>query len=289
MTEENQSLLDEQIDQEDMNNSLLDEVKICNYQEIIDEQIKILEIINNTINIGLNNVLDENTKEGIFKDLEQNFYKLKMNIDSLISYFKNPPSQEELEIINKTLLIKTELDSLNSSFSKLEIEEFSQKAMELKTALDNSLVNFDNTFLESLNSALKVSNDDLKDFRSKTEARLSDSLQTYDQTLKVFLEKEKNAILDFSKIFSKLTKNIKQTMIVSLMFFALFGFSFGVFSFIVYLKYEDYKKITQNAQKLSSIIIKENKDKSLTLSFPKNKTILNKDENGIHITLQGGE
>ncbi|MCR6588433.1 hypothetical protein [Campylobacter insulaenigrae] len=78
-----------------------------------------------------------------------------------------------MEIINKTLLIKTELD--------------------------NSLVNFDNTFLESLNSALKVSNDDLKDFRLKTEARLSDSLQTYDQTLKVFLEKEKNAILDFSK------------------------------------------------------------------------------------------
>ncbi|EAH4571816.1 hypothetical protein D5V19_06020, partial [Campylobacter lari] len=74
MTEENQSLLDEQIDQEDMNNSLFDEVKICNYQEITDEQIKILEIINNTINIGLNNILDENTKEGIFKDLEQNFY-----------------------------------------------------------------------------------------------------------------------------------------------------------------------------------------------------------------------
>ncbi|EAL2231507.1 hypothetical protein FC580_07170 [Campylobacter lari] len=67
MTEENQSLLDEQIDQEDMNNSLFDEVKICNYQEIIDEQIKILEIINNTINIGLNNILDENTKEGILK------------------------------------------------------------------------------------------------------------------------------------------------------------------------------------------------------------------------------
>lgn len=289
MTEENQNLFDEQIEQEDTSSSLFDEIKICNYQEIIDEQIKILEIINNTINIGLNNTLDENTKEGIFKDLEQNFYKLKMNIDSLISYFKNPPSQEELEIINKTLLIKTELDSLNSSFSKLEIEDFSQKAMELKTLLDNSLINFDKTLLESLNSALKVSDDNLKDFRSKTEVRLSDSLQTYDQTLKVFLEKEKNAILDFSKIFSKLTKNIKQTMIVSLMFFVLFGFSFGVFSFIVYLKYEDYKKIIQNAQKLSSIIIKENKDKSLTLSFPKNKTILNKDENGIHITLQGGE
>lgn len=289
MIEENQSLFDEQIVQEDMNNSLIDEVRICNYQEIIDEQIKILDVINSIINIGLNNILDENTKEGIFKDLEQNFYKLKMNIDSLISYFKNPPSQEELEIINKTLLIKTELDSLNSSFSKLEIENFNQKATELKILLDNSLINFDNTLLDALNSALKTSDDNLKDFKLKTEARLSDSLQTYDQSLKMFLEKEKKAILDFSKIFSKLTKNIKQTMIASLVVFTLFGFSFGFFSFVAYLKYEDYKKITQNAQKLSSIIIKENKDKSLTLSFPKNKTILNKDENGIHITLQGGE
>lgn len=292
MAEENQNLFDdEQINQENESNSLFDEVeiKICNYQEIIDEQIKILEILNNIINIGLNNTLDENTKEGIFKDLEQNFFKLKTNIKTLISYFKNPPSQEELEIINKTLLMKKELETLNSSFLNLKIEDFGQQVTQLRALLDNFLVNFDNTLLESLNSALKTGDDNLKDFKEKIELRLSSSLQTYDQFLKLFLEKEKKAILDFSQIFSRITKNIKRALIASLIFFTFFGISFGVFSYIVYLKYEDYKKITHNAQKLSSIVIKENKDKSLTLSFPKNKTILNKDENGIHITLQGGE
>lgn len=65
----------------------------------------LIKIIIAKINVGKQNA-QNNTEDGIFKDLESNIIELDNTYLALISYFKNPPNDEEKEIINKTISIK---------------------------------------------------------------------------------------------------------------------------------------------------------------------------------------
>lgn len=81
------------------------EIAMTNFNELLEKFENIMKEINAKINIGKQNSKN-NTEDGIFKDLEDNFIELDNTYLALISYFKNLPSDEEKELINKTVSIK---------------------------------------------------------------------------------------------------------------------------------------------------------------------------------------
>ncbi len=80
-------------------------IAMQNYNELLEKFENLIKIIIAKINVGKQNA-QNNTEDGIFKDLESNIIELDNTYLALISYFKNPPNDEEKEIINKTISIK---------------------------------------------------------------------------------------------------------------------------------------------------------------------------------------
>ncbi|EDO8391777.1 hypothetical protein GN850_06730, partial [Campylobacter jejuni] len=100
---------------------------IQNYNELLSKFENLIKTIIAKIDIGKQNS-SSNTEDGIFKDLEKNIIELDNTFLALISYFKNPPSDEEKEFINKTASIKKTM------------EDFAEFANEIqKLSLDDKL------------------------------------------------------------------------------------------------------------------------------------------------------
>ena len=101
------------------------EIAMTNFNELLEKFENIMKEINAKINIGKQNSKN-NTEDGIFKDLEDNFIELDNTYLALISYFKNPPSDEEKELINKTASIKKTMEDFAefaNAIQKISLDE----------------------------------------------------------------------------------------------------------------------------------------------------------------------
>ncbi|HDZ5039375.1 TPA: hypothetical protein RTG59_001608, partial [Campylobacter jejuni] len=149
-----------------------------NYNELLDKFENLIKIIITKINIGKQNA-QNNTEDGIFKDLESSIMELDNTYLALISYFKNPPNDEEKEIINKTASIKK------------TIEDFAKFANEIQKI--------------SLDDKLKKYNEQINKFCEIVEYKLSHNTKNYNSFLDCFIEDGKKKLDIFSKIFIKMT------------------------------------------------------------------------------------
>ncbi|EAH4662684.1 hypothetical protein BED72_07910 [Campylobacter coli] len=240
---------------------------IQNYNELLSKFENLIKTIIAKINIGKQNS-SNNTEDGIFKDLEKNIIELDNTFLALISYFKNPPSDEEKEFINKTASIKKTM------------EDFAEFANEIQKL--------------SLDDKLKKYNEQINKFCEIVEYKLSYNAENYSSFLDHFVENGKLKLNIFSEIFTKMTKNTKWYLIFFSFTSIGLGIALGILILLTYIKYSEYNNLKERVstitQGLATISIDENSKGSFTLSFAKNKkTIFNENKNSIQITLQGGE
>lgn len=242
-------------------------IAMQNYNELLEKFANLIKIIIAKINVGKQNA-QNNTEDGIFKDLESNIIELDNTYLALISYFKNPPNDEEKEIINKTISIKKTM------------EDFAKFANEIQKI--------------SLDDKLKQYNEQINKFCEIVEYKLSHNAKNYNIFLDHFVEDGKQKLNIFSEIFTKMTKNTKWYLIFFSFTSIGLGIALGILILLTYIKYSEYNNLKERVstitQGLATISIDENSKGSFTLSFAKNKkTIFNENKNSIQITLQGGE
>lgn len=242
-------------------------IAMQNYNELLEKFENLIKIIIAKINVGKQNA-QNNTEDGIFKDLESNIIELDNTYLALISYFKNPPNDEEKEIINKTISIKKTM------------EDFAKFANEIQKI--------------SLDDKLKQYNEQINKFCEIVEYKLSHNAKNYNTFLDHFVEDGKQKLNTFSEIFTKMTKNTKWYLIFFSFTSIGLGMALGILILLTYIKYSEYNNLKERVstitQGLATISIDENSKGSFTLSFAKNKkTIFNENKNSIQITLQGGE
>ncbi|EPB9210203.1 hypothetical protein ACRT6Y_001982, partial [Campylobacter jejuni] len=242
-------------------------IAMQNYNELLEKFENLIKIIIAKINVGKQNA-QNNTEDGIFKDLESNIIELDNTYLALISYFKNPPNDEEKEIINKTISIKKTM------------EDFAKFANEIQKI--------------SLDDKLKQYNEQINKFCEIVEYKLSHNAKNYNTFLDHFVEDGKQKLNTFSEIFTKMTKNTKWYLIFFSFTSIGLGIALGILILLTYIKYSEYNNLKERVstitQGLATISIDENSKGSFTLSFAKNKkTIFNENKNSIQITLQGGE
>lgn len=242
-------------------------IAMQNYNELLEKFENLIKIIIAKINVGKQNA-QNNTEDGIFKDLESNIIELDNTYLALISYFKNPPNDEEKEIINKTISIKKTM------------EDFAKFANEIQKI--------------SLDDKLKQYNEQINKFCEIVEYKLSHNAKNYNIFLDHFVEDGKQKLNIFSEIFTKMTKNTKWYLIFFSFTSIGLGIALGILILLTYIKYSEYNNLKERVstitQGLATISIDENSKGSFTLSFAKNKkTIFNENKNSIQITLQGGE
>ena len=233
------------------------EISATNYNELLQKFANIMKEINAKIHIGKQNS-QSNTEDGIFKDLENNYIELNNTHLALVSYFTNPPNDEEKELISKTASIRKTM------------EDFAKFANEIqKISLDEKL------------------------FCEIVEYKLSHNAQNYNDFLDSFIKDGKDKLNIFSQIFTKMIKNTKSFLIFFSFTTIGLGITLGILLFLIYTKNTELenlqKRVSVITQGLATISVNEN-DKSLTLSLAKKqKTILTENKNSIQITLQGGE
>lgn len=241
-------------------------IAMQNYNELLEKFENLIKIIIAKINVGKQNA-QNNTEDGIFKDLEKNIIELDNTYLALISYFKNPPNDEEKEIINKTISIKKTM------------EDFAEFANEIQKI--------------SLDEKLEKYNEQINQFCEIVEYKLSHNAQNYNDFLDSFIKDGKDKLNIFSQIFTKMIKNTKSFLIFFSFTTIGLGITLGILLFLIYTKNTELenlqKRVSVITQGLATISVNED-DKSLTLSFAKKqKTILTENKNSIQITLQGGE
>ncbi|EAK8099014.1 hypothetical protein I9077_00835 [Campylobacter jejuni] len=242
------------------------EITAINYNELLKKIDSLFKTISSKINIGKQNS-QNNTEDGIFKDLEDSFIELENAHYAFITYFKNPPNDEEKELIHKMASLKKTM------------EDFAKFANGInQISLDDKLQNY-NTQIEK--------------FCEIVEYKLSNNSNNYSLFLDNFIKNEKKKLNIFAEIFTKMTKHTK-LFLISLSFIStILGVGLGILIVLTYLKYLEYEKLTQRVNTITqglAIISVDKNDKNLTLSFAKNKkTIFNENKNSIQITLQGGE
>ncbi|WP_270969565.1 hypothetical protein [Campylobacter upsaliensis] len=242
------------------------EISATNYNELLQKFANIMKEINAKIHIGKQNS-QSNTEDGIFKDLENNYIELNNTHLALVSYFTNPPNDEEKELISKTASIRKTM------------EDFAKFANEIQKI--------------SLDEKLEKYNEQINQFCEIVEYKLSHNAQNYNDFLDSFIKDGKDKLNIFSQIFAKMIKNTK-SFLVFFSFTAIgLGITLGILLFLIYTKNTELenlqKRVSVITQGLATISVNED-DKSLTLSFAKKqKTILTENKNSIQITLQGGE
>lgn len=236
-----------------------------NYNELVEKFINTMKTMHAKIQTGIQHS-QSNTEDGIFKDLENIYIKLNDTFFAILYYFKNPPSEEEKELISKTASIKKTM------------EDFAKFADEIqKISLDDKLKNY---------------NEQIDKFCQIVEYKLSNNAQNYNNFLDNFVQNGKEKLNIFSEIFKKMTKNTKYYFIFFSFTSIGLGITLGILILLSYMKYSQYDKLREKVniitQGLATISVDDNK--SLTLSFAKNKkTIFTENKNSIQITLQGGE
>lgn len=80
-------------------------IAMQNYNELLEKFENLIKIIIAKINVGKQNA-QNNTEDGIFKDLESNIIELDNTYLALISYFKNPPMMKRKKLLIKPFLLK---------------------------------------------------------------------------------------------------------------------------------------------------------------------------------------
>ncbi|EAJ1255027.1 hypothetical protein A0Y59_07600 [Campylobacter lari] len=243
-----------------------EEIATTNFNELLEKFDNTMKSINAKIHIGKQNS-QNNTEDGIFKDLENNFIELDNTYLALISYFKNPPSDEEKELINKTASIKKTM------------EDFAKFANEIQKI--------------SLDEKLKKYNEQINKFCETVEYKLTYNTQNYNDFLDNFVNDGKQKLNIFSQIFTKMTKNTKWFLIFFSFTSIGLGIALGILIFLIYIKNTELEnlkdRVSTITQGLATISVSED-NKNLTLSFAKKqKTIFTENKNSIQITLQGGE
>lgn len=231
-------------------------IAMQNYNELLEKFENLIKIIIAKINVGKQNA-QNNTEDGIFKDLESNIIELDNTYLALISYFKNPPNDEEKEIINKTISIKKTM------------EDFAKFANEIQKI--------------SLDDKLKQYNEQINKFCEIVEYKLSHNAKNYNTFLDHFVEDGKQKLNTFSEIFTKMTKNTKWYLIFFSFTSIGLGIALGILILLTYIKYSEYNNLKERVstitQGLATISIDENSKGSFTLSFAKNKkTIFNENK-----------
>lgn len=242
------------------------EISATNYNELLQKFANIMKEINAKIHIGKQNS-QSNTEDGIFKDLENNYIELNNTHLALVSYFTNPPNDEEKELISKTASIRKTM------------EDFAKFANEIQKI--------------SLDEKLEKYNEQINQFCEIVEYKLSHNAQNYNDFLDSFIKDGKDKLNIFSQIFTKMIKNTKSFLIFFSFTTIGLGITLGILLFLIYTKNTELenlqKRVSVITQGLATISVNEN-DKSLTLSLAKKqKTILTENKNSIQITLQGGE
>ncbi|MCW1591176.1 hypothetical protein OLV19_08915 [Campylobacter jejuni] len=221
-------------------------IAMQNYNELLEKFENLIKIIIAKINVGKQNA-QNNTEDGIFKDLESNIIELDNTYLALISYFKNPPNDEEKEIINKTISIKKTM------------EDFAKFANEIQKI--------------SLDDKLKQYNEQINKFCEIVEYKLSHNAKNYNTFLDHFVEDGKQKLNTFSEIFTKMTKNTKWYLIFFSFTSIGLGIALGILILLTYIKYSEYNNLKERVstitQGLATISIDENSKGSFTLSFAK--------------------
>nr|WP_223210098.1 hypothetical protein [Campylobacter jejuni] len=80
-------------------------IAMQNYNELLEKFANLIKIIIAKINVGKQNA-QNNTEDGIFKDLESNIIELDNTYLALISYFKILPMMKRKKLLIKPFLLK---------------------------------------------------------------------------------------------------------------------------------------------------------------------------------------
>lgn len=80
-------------------------IAMQNYNELLEKFENLIKIIIAKINVGKQNA-QNNTEDGIFKDLESNIIELDNTYLALISYFKNLLMMKRKKLLIKPFLLK---------------------------------------------------------------------------------------------------------------------------------------------------------------------------------------
>lgn len=223
------------------------EKEIVDFSTLIDNQTVLLKKIKDKLELGTREVSLSNTEKGIFSDLIELVSNLEIVWDEFITYFCNPPSQEEKELLNKTLLMRKAGEDLKQ-FEKI---------------------------IQNLNLNLKMDefSKEFSDFTNKIESRLSTTYKKYDSFSDSFLNKQELTAKEFENNITKTINRSKLTFRSILMIVLSFGVIFGLlFGFVIY-KIKSIDELDINISKVSenleNIKISREDDK-LIIQVPKN-------------------
>lgn len=213
------------------------------FKDLIEEKKVLLIEIKNLLELMNRDTGLNNTSKGINKDLIEKVDKLENLLNNLVNFFHNPPTKEEIELINKSMI-------LNKS-----IEDFKK----FEEILNNI----------NLNQRMESFSLEFNDFTEKIESKLSLSAKKYDEFLSNFLSsQESKADLYFqkiSKIFNVSNNKINSLILITLSIGIVIGLIFiiNLQKPYSYNKNIDIKETNEGTiievPKSSEFIIKDNK------------------------------
>ncbi|OCR84605.1 hypothetical protein, partial [Campylobacter fetus] len=250
------------------------------------EQTELLQDINSKIQIGLNSDLS-NTEIGIFKDLQDSYSKLEINLKTLVDYFKNPPTKEEKALINKIVLIKANIEHISNLKTAFDETNIENNVKQFQQSITNLIRLLEKGLSISLSKELKIHRGGFRNFCSQIQEKMTNSTKNYEEILDLFLQREKEKLNVFSSAFTEFAKSSKLLFLWTVLFFAFFGVVFGSLTTITYLKYQEMANISELIKRVNGIEISRD-NKNLILNIPKSNSKFDNDKDKYKITLIGG-
>lgn len=232
-----------------------DKKDILNYAKLIQKQRELRDEIINLANTGaeLKNISD--FERSLFKEIDKKIDEFFHLWNAFINFFKNPPTQNEFENINHSLI-------LQKAFS--DFKEFSDNIARLN--------------LEAQSKEFSV---EFENFISNTQAKLENVVSQYDDFLKSFISKQKTHIEPFEdqlnsivktydNSFAKMLRIAKGGILTLIATNIILVLVLGILSTVIYFQKEELEGIMNVSKNFESIKVVQDKN-SITFDFDKDK------------------
>ncbi|MDY5184426.1 hypothetical protein [Helicobacter trogontum] len=273
---------------------------IQNYSSLMQIQEDIFDSMLKKIEMGKVNESGsyDNATIGIFKDLEEEYYKAKKNWDCFIQFFHAPLNKDDMQFINTLKIMNVLIEKIQVfSMQSKELDDYVsdiQESLDKINSNNGRLAQLDDTMKEFCEYTANQLHGEARriqeQFCSTLEQTLQHKITHYDNFLTHFINKEGEKIKELSDIATDITKNTKKILILVAIIFAIFGTSLGALSVALYTKYKQFQALDSNltffSKKLHNINITRN-DNTITIKAPKQDIQTTTKDNYFYLTIGG--
>lgn len=201
------------------------------FRKLLDEQTNLYSSIaeyqkNDELVVQQVTKLDEKNKE------------IRSYFESLMSFFTNPPTKEEFELINHSLLLNNVYKSFKDFSDSFENLNMKEQFEANKQIFENSLKQLEN-FSNTIENKLEITAKKYDDFLTNFITKQTDEINKYNEKSKELSEVYNDSLRKNIKFMKGGTAGLLITN-------TLLAIVLGIIGVLTYLKYENI----QNSQKL---------------------------------------